>query len=88
MHKDVDVSCYVIPNHKYRSTGRSQGVVGDVQELYIAICYFPHIYSNFAPLYDDSIGNFNAHTKDEQTTTFETNEAMYGQVMVEEVGRK
>ena len=34
------------------------------------------------------VGDFNARTKDEQTTTFDTNEAVYGEVMAEEVGLK
>ena len=34
------------------------------------------------------IGDFDARTKDEQTAMFDTNEAVYGEVMVEEVGLK
>ena len=34
------------------------------------------------------LGDFNARTKDEQTTMFDTNEAVYGEVMAEEVGLK
>ena len=34
------------------------------------------------------LGDFNARTKDEQTTIFDTNEAVYGEVMAEEVGLK
>ena len=55
--------------------------------------------SPYLPLYDDIIrfatmgdimllGDFNARTKDEQTTMFDTNEAVYGEVMAEEVGLK
>ena len=55
--------------------------------------------SPYLPLYDDIIrfatmgdiillGDFNARTKDEQTTMFNTNEAVYGEVMAEEVGLK
>ena len=34
------------------------------------------------------LGNFNARTKNEQTTMFDPNEVVYGEVMVEEVGLK
>ena len=34
------------------------------------------------------LGDFNARTKDEQTTMFDTNKAVYGEVMAEEVGLK
>ena len=34
------------------------------------------------------LGDFNAQTKDEQTTIFDANDAVYGEVMVEEVGLK
>ena len=55
--------------------------------------------SPYLPLYDDIIrfatmgdilllGDFNARTKDEHTTMFDTNEAVYGEVRAEEVGLK
>ena len=34
------------------------------------------------------LGDFHARTKDEQTTIFNTNEVVYGEVMAEEVGLK
>ena len=34
------------------------------------------------------LGDFDAQTKDEQTTMFDTNEAVYGEVMAGEVGIK
>ena len=34
------------------------------------------------------LGDFNARTKNEQTTMFDTNEAVYGEVTAEEVGLK
>ena len=34
------------------------------------------------------LGDFNAQTKDEQTTMFDTNEVVYGEVMPGKVGIK
>ena len=59
------------------------------QCLHLSVNY--HIYHSmmisFATMGDIILlGDFNARTKDDHSTMFDTNEAVYGEVMAKEVG--
>ena len=75
-----------------------EGILGNSISQF-ATFHLPRGKSPYLPLYDDIIrfatigdiillGDYNARTKDEQTTMFDTNEAIYGEVMAKEVGLK